>query len=69
VSEKPLKIAVQMQLAADCVMGSNVVLAFLLYGAVLEKLTNSQLVRKFPTFYGTEKFVTTFTSAHHLALS
>jgi hypothetical protein len=24
---------------------------------------------KFPTFYGTEKFLTAFTSAHHLALS
>ena len=44
-------------------------LAYFLYGAVLEKLTDSQLVRKFPTFYGTEKFVTAFTSTHHLTLS
>jgi len=47
-------------------MGSNVMLAYFLYGAVLEKLTDSQLVKKFPTFYGTEKFVTVFTSTHHL---
>jgi hypothetical protein len=50
-------------------MDSNVMLACLLYGAILEKLTDFQLVMKFPTFYGTEKFLTAFTSAHHLALS
>jgi hypothetical protein len=31
-----------------------------------EKLTGSQLAKKFPSFYGTHKFVTTFTSSHHL---
>ena len=36
---------------------------------LLEKLTSSQLVKKFPTFYGTRRFITTFTSAHHLSLS
>ena len=36
---------------------------------ILEKLTTSQLVRKFPTFYGTRRFITTFTSARHLSLS
>jgi len=36
---------------------------------LLEKLTGSQLVNKFPTFYGTPKFITTFTSARHLSLS
>jgi len=35
----------------------------------LEKLTVSQLVKKFPTLYGTRKFITAFTSAHHLSLS
>jgi len=30
---------------------------------LLEKLTSSQLVKKFPTFYGTQRFVTAFTSA------
>jgi len=35
----------------------------------LEKLTGFQLVKKFFAFYGTQKFITTFTSAHHLSLS
>jgi len=35
---------------------------------LLEKLTGSQLVKKFPAFYGTRRFITTFTSAHHLSL-
>ena len=36
---------------------------------LLEKLTGSQLVKKFPTFYGTQRFITAFTSARHLSLS
>ena len=36
---------------------------------LLEKLTGLQLVKKFPTFYGTWRFITTFTSARHLSLS
>ena len=35
----------------------------------LEKLTGSQLVKNFPTFYGTRRFITAFTSAHHLSIS
>jgi len=35
----------------------------------LEKLTGLQLVKKFPAFYGTQRFITTFTSARHLPLS
>jgi hypothetical protein len=35
---------------------------------LLEKLTGSQLVKKFPAFYGTRKFITAFTSARHLSL-
>ena len=31
----------------------------------LEKLTGSHLVKKFPTFYGTRRFITAFTSARH----
>jgi hypothetical protein len=34
----------------------------------LEKLTGSQLVKKFPSFYGTQRFITAFTSARHLSL-
>ena len=37
--------------------------------ALLEKLTNFQLVKKFSAFYGTWRFITTFTSARHLFLS
>ena len=36
---------------------------------LLEKLTSFQLVKKFPAFYGTLRFITAFTSAHHLSLS
>jgi hypothetical protein len=36
---------------------------------LLEKLTVPQLVKKFPTFYGTRKFITAFTGARHLSLS
>ena len=35
----------------------------------LGKLTGSQLVKKFPAFYGTRKFITAFTCARHLSLS
>jgi hypothetical protein len=35
----------------------------------LEKLTGSQIVKKFPTFYGTRRFITAFTNARHLSLS
>ena len=34
-----------------------------------EKLTSFQLVKKFPAFYGTQRFITAFTSARHLSLS
>ena len=30
---------------------------------LLEKLTDSQLVKKFPAFYGTRRFITAFTGA------
>ena len=36
---------------------------------LLEKLTGSQLVKKFPAFYGAQRFITAFTSARHLSLS
>jgi hypothetical protein len=40
-----------------------------LHGAVpLEKLTGSQLVKKFPTFYRNRRFITAFTSARYLFL-
>jgi len=36
---------------------------------LLEKLTGTQLVKKFPSFYGTQRFITPFTSTRHLFLS
>ena len=36
---------------------------------LLEKLTGSQLVKNFPAFYGSWKFITAFTSAHYPSLS
>ena len=36
---------------------------------LLEKLTGLQLVKKFPTFHGTQRFITALTSVCHLSLS
>ena len=36
---------------------------------LLEKLTGLQLVKKFPAFHGTRRFITTLTSLRHLSLS
>jgi len=36
---------------------------------LLEKLTGSQQVKKFRTFYGIQRFITAFTSARYLSLS
>jgi hypothetical protein len=34
-----------------------------------EKLRSPQLLKKFPTFYGTPRFITAFTTARHWSLS
>jgi len=36
---------------------------------LLEKLTGLQLVKKFPSFHGTRRFITALTSVRHLSLS
>ena len=36
---------------------------------IFEKLTAFQLVKKFPAFHGTRRFITTLTSVRHLSLS
>ena len=36
---------------------------------LLEKLTGLQLVKKFPAFHGTRRFITTLSSVRHLSLS
>ena len=39
------------------------------FRVLLEKLTGLQLVKKFPAFHGTRKFITALTSVRHLSLS
>jgi hypothetical protein len=53
------------------VMSLKIALYYLLTpgSRVLEKLTDLQLAKKFPAFYGTRRFITAFTSARHLSLS
>ena len=42
---------------------------YLLLGAVLfDKLTVSQIVKKFPAFYGTRRFINALTTARHMSL-
>ena len=36
---------------------------------LLEKLTGLQLVKKFPSYHGTRRFITALTSVRHLSLS
>ena len=45
----------------------NIVLLVAWSRVLLEKLTGFQLVKKFPTFYGTRRLITAFTSARHLS--
>ena len=55
--------------------GSSLSLHFLIYiltpwcRVLLEKLTGLQLVKKFPAFHGTRRFITALTSVRHLSLS
>jgi hypothetical protein len=45
-------------------------LSYSLSGKILlEKLTVTKLVKKFPTFYGTRSFITMFTAARHWFIS
>ena len=41
---------------------------FIPYSRVLEKLIGSHLVKKFPAFYGTRRFIIAFTRARHLSI-
>ena len=51
----------------NCAQPTNVRIPY--SRVLLEKLTGSQLVKKFPTFYGTRRFITAFTSARYLSVS
>ena len=44
-------------------------LTYSMVGVLLEKLTGLQLVKKFPAFHGTQRFITALTSVHHLSQS
>jgi hypothetical protein len=48
---------------------SNITYLFFQWSTVLQKLTRSQLVRQFPAFSGTRRFITAFTKARQLSLS
>ena len=51
---------------------SNYLLTYLLTPwcrVLLEKLTGLQLVKKFPAFHGTRRFITALTNLRHLSLS
>jgi len=39
------------------------------FRVLLEKLTGLQLVKKFPAFHGTRRFITALTSVRHMSLS
>ena len=59
-----------------CVLPHTYLLAYLLTylltpwcGVLLEKLTDLQLVKKFPAFHGTRRFITALTSVRHLSPS
>jgi hypothetical protein len=60
------KLAMPIE-SADRLCHSNVLTPW--SRALPEKLTCPQLVKKFPTFYGIQKFITAFTRPHHLPLS
>ena len=49
--------------------GSYVYLLTPWYRVLLEKLTGLQLVKKFPAFDGTRRFITALKSVRHLSLS
>jgi hypothetical protein len=56
-------------LIATWTCGNNYLFIYLLHGAEYFLRSVFQLVREFPAFYGTRKFITTFTSVRHLSLS
>ena len=58
----------QMGFAQDR-QGPKSYLLTLLCRVLLEKLTGLQLVKKFPAFHGTRRFITALTSVRHQSLS
>ena len=62
-----MKQAVRMGVNEKCIYNFT----YLLHGCrdLLEKLTGWQLLKKFPAFHGTRRFITALTSIRHLSLS
>jgi hypothetical protein len=67
---KQTRIGVEAYLLLTYLLSYLITYLLTLWSRVLsEKLTDLQLVKKFPAFYGTRKFITTSTGARHLSLS
>ena len=61
-----LRLNTDLQKCTD----NNTRITYLLHGAVLlEQQTGLQMVKKFPPFHGTRRFITALTSVRHLSLS
>jgi len=57
------------KLLTVCVLSTVYCLLTACSTVLFEKLTGLQLVKKFPAFYGTQRFTTAFITARHLSLS
>ena len=64
-----LKWRVRCQEFADVLYGTRTYLLTPRCRVLLEELTGLQLVKKFPAFHGTRRFITALTSVRHLSLS
>ena len=67
----PYAVRILMKCIATCLFLLTYLLTYLLHGAesFLRSYLVLQLLKKFPAFYETPKFITIFTSARHLSLS
>ena len=66
------KLVTVYQISLCCIPDDHISGTYLLTPwcrVLLEKLTGLQLVKKFPAFHGTRRFITTLTSVRHLSLS
>jgi hypothetical protein len=65
-----LKIARTRKRLVSCLIGARHRYLLTPWSRVLpEKLKGPELLKKFPAFYGTRRFITAFTRARHLSLS
>ena len=58
-----------MQTTTTATTTTTTYLLTLRYRVLLEKLIGLQLIKKFPAFHGTRRFITALTSVRHLSLS